>query len=80
MPFGPSWLRAPPCTPPRATGQDQPYMAEAGPAAAVFPIRQIPLIPPESSQRQTVTWEESRSCEAPLRARGAPCAPPPTTP
>lgn len=41
-------------------------MAEARPAAAMFPLGQIPLIPPESSRRQTVTWEESHSCEAPL--------------
>lgn len=38
-------------------------------------LHQIPLIPPESSRWQTVTWEESCSCEAPLGARGAPRAP-----
>lgn len=42
--FWPQLALCPPCL--RASRQDQPYMAEAGPAAAMFPLQQIPTNPP----------------------------------
>lgn len=58
-------------------------MAEVGPVASMspmFPAPSNPTNPPESSRWQTLTWEESCSCGAPLRAPGAPCAPSPCPP